>query len=120
MDGVTILQTIAHVPYIPLIIIGIMILGAAISILIVSWYIDDYSSILIPEILFWIFGIFYIGIGMSGYNTPTYKVTISDTVSYNEFTAKYDIVKTEGKILTVQLKDTVKENNKAKDSKEDE
>lgn len=49
----------------------------------------------------------------------TYKVTISDTVSYNEFTAKYDIVKTEGKIITVRLKDTVKENNKAKESKED-
>lgn len=120
MDGVTILQTIAHVPYIPLIIIGIIILGAAISILIVSWYIDDYSNILIPEILFWIFGIFCIGIGMSGYNTPAYKVTLSDTVSYNEFTAKYDIVKTEGKILTVRLKDTLKENNKTNESKEDE
>lgn len=120
MDGVTILQTIAHAPYIPLIIIGIIILGAAISMLIVAWYIDDYSGILIPEILFWIFGIFCIGIGVGNYNTHTYKVILSDTVSYNEFTAKYDIVKTEGKILTVRLKDTVKENNKAKESKENE
>lgn len=48
------------------------------------------------------------------------KVILSDTISYNEFTAKYDIVKTEGKILTVRLKDTTKENNKAKESKEDE
>lgn len=51
---------------------------------------------------------------MRNYNTPTYKVTISDTVSYNEFTANYNVVKTEGKILTVRLKDTSKENNKAK------
>lgn len=51
---------------------------------------------------------------------PTYKVALSGTVSYNEFTAKYDIVKTEGKILTVRLKDTSKENNKTNESKEDE
>ena len=65
-------------------------------------------------------GLMFIGFGMNGYNTPTYKVTLSDTVSYNEFTAKYDIVKTEGKILTIRLKDTTKENNKAKEYKKDE
>lgn len=123
MDGVTILQTIAHALHISLIVIGVIVLGiaiGAIGILITSWYIDNYSSIWISEILLWIFGIFCIRIGMSNYNTSTYKVTLSDTVNYNEFTAKYDIVKTEGKILTVRLKDTVKENNKAKESKEDE
>ena len=114
MDGVTILQTINNSPFIPLIVTGAIVLGAAIGILIVSWCFDDYSNILIPEILFWILGILCIGAGMRNYNTPTYKVTISDTVSYNEFTANYNVVKTEGKILTVRLKDTSKENNKAK------
>lgn len=51
MDGVTILQTINNSPFIPLIVIGAIVLGAAIGILIVSWCFDDYSNILIPEIL---------------------------------------------------------------------
>lgn len=38
----------------------------------------------------------------------------------NEFTAKNNVIQTEGKILTIRLKDTSTENNKAKDSKEDE
>lgn len=33
---------------------------------------------------------------------------------------KNNVIQTEGKILTIRLKDTSTENNKAKDSKEDE
>ena len=129
MDGVTILQTINNAPIVSFIILGVIMCVAMIILEFVSIYFfdsayaDDRSVlqvIFIPVFGFFIVGLMFIVAGMSGYNTPTYKVTISDTVSYNEFTAKYDIVKTEGKILTVQLKDTVKENNKAKDSKEDE
>lgn len=32
---------------------------------------------------------------------PQYKVTISDSVPYNEFTEKYNVLETEGKIYTV-------------------
>lgn len=32
---------------------------------------------------------------------PQYKVTISDSVSYNEFAEKYSVLETEGKIYTV-------------------
>lgn len=84
---------------------------------------DDRSileKIFIPVFLFFMIGLLFIGSGVDGYDSPTYKVTISDTVSYNEFTAKYDVIKTECKILTIRLKDDSKENNKIKESKEDE
>ena len=76
-----------------------------------SAYADDrlvLQLIFIYVFVFFIVGLLFIGSGVDGYDTPTYKVTLSDTVSYNEFTAKYDIVKTEGKILTVRFKDTTK------------
>jgi len=34
--------------------------------------------------------------------TPVYKVTIEDTVNFNEFTEKYDIIKQDGKIYTIK------------------
>ena len=34
-------------------------------------------------------------------NIPQYKVIISDSVSYNEFAEKYNVLKVEGKIYTV-------------------
>lgn len=33
---------------------------------------------------------------------PTYKVIIEDTVNFNEFTEKYDIIEQDGKIYTVK------------------
>ena len=129
MDGVTILQTINNAPIVSFIILGVIMCVVMIALWFVSIYFfdsayaDDRSVlqvIFIPVFGFFIVGLLFIRSGVYGYDTPTYKVTISDTVSYNEFTAKYDIVKTEGKIITVRLKDTVKENNKAKESKENE
>lgn len=129
MNGVTILQTINNAPIVSFIILGIMMCVAMIILGVVSIYFFDsaYADdrlalqlIFIPVFGFFIGGLIFIGSGVDGYDTPTYKVTLSDTVSYNEFTAKYDIVKTEGKILTIRLKDTTKENNKAKEFKENE
>ena len=129
MDGVTILQTINNAPIVSFIILGVIICVVMIAMGFVSLYFfdsvyaDDRSiarAIFIPIFGFFMVGLMFTGVGTSGYNTPTYKVTISDTVSYNEFTDKYDIVKTEGKIITVRLKDTVQENNKAKEYKENE
>lgn len=37
-----------------------------------------------------------------------YKITVDNTVSYNEFTAKYNIIETDGKIITVEEKDNGK------------
>lgn len=129
MDGVTILQTINNAPIVSLIILGVIMCVAMIVLWFVSLYFfdstyaDDRSileKIFIPVFLFFMIGLLFIGSGVDGYDSPTYKVTISDTVSYNEFTAKYDVIKTEGKILTIRLKDDSKENNKIKEYKEDE
>lgn len=37
-----------------------------------------------------------------------YKITVDNTISYNEFTAKYNIIETDGKIITVEEKDNGK------------
>lgn len=127
MNGVTILQTINNAPIVSFIIFGIIMCVAMIILGFVSIYFFDsaYADdrlvlqlIFIPVFGFFIVGLLFIVSGVDGYS-PTYKVTISDTVSYNEFTAKYNVIKTEGKILTIRLKDTTKENNKTKESKED-
>ena len=43
------------------------------------------------------------GIGIEKYadTVPTYKVTISDTVSLNEFYDRYEILEQDGKIFTI-------------------
>lgn len=37
--------------------------------------------------------------------TPTYKVTIDDSVSMNEFYDRYKVINTEGKIYSIQIKE---------------
>ena len=37
--------------------------------------------------------------------TPTYKVIIDDSVSMNEFYDKYEVINTEGKIYSIQIKE---------------
>lgn len=119
MDGVTILQTITYTPITHFIIFGAILCLAMMAVIVTAGDILTDGVVLVVFIAL-VLGVCLISIGVCGYDSPTYKVTISDTVSYNEFTAKYDIVKTEGKIITVRLKDTSTENNKTKESKEDE
>lgn len=56
--------------------------------------------------------IWFLGSRILAKHTPTgvyeYQVTISDEVELNAFLEKYDIIKQEGKIYTVVLKDTDK------------
>lgn len=41
-----------------------------------------------------------------GFNpTPTYKVIIDDSVSMNEFYDRYEVINTEGKIYSIQIKE---------------
>ena len=41
-----------------------------------------------------------------GFNpTPTYKVTIDDSVSMSEFYDRYEVINTEGKIYSIQIKE---------------
>lgn len=119
MDGVTILQTITYTPITYFIIFGAILCLAMIAVVVTCGdVLGDGVLLVVFTTLF--FGLGMISCGVCGYDSPVYKVTISDTVSYNEFTAKYDVIKTEGKILTIRLKDDSKENNKIKESKEDE
>ena len=37
--------------------------------------------------------------------TPTYKVTVDDSVSMNEFYDKYEVINVEGKIYSIQIKE---------------
>lgn len=119
MDGVTILQSIPDTPIIPFIIFGTILCLVTIALVVTAGDILTDGVVLVVFITL-VLGVYLISIGVCGYDSPTYKVTISDTVSYNEFTSKYNVVKTEGKILTIRLKDTSTENNKTKESKEDE
>lgn len=56
------------------------------------------------------FILYFIPIGKVSTGTYKYQVIISDEVKMNEFNAKYKIIKQEGKIYTVVLKED-KENN---------
>lgn len=120
MNGVTILHINNHTPILPLVAYGIII--CVTIILITSFFIFTNKYKQDTALKFYCLLLFTLGLGIflfGVYGHTTYKVTLSNTVSYNEFTAKYDVIKTEGKILTVQLKDTAKENNNAKEAKKD-
>ena len=43
--------------------------------------------------------------GLSDPTSTYYQVTIDDSVSYSEFTEKYEVIKQEGKIFTIEEKD---------------
>ena len=57
-----------------------------------------------------LFGVFiavmtFIVIDEGFHPTPTYKVTIDDSVSMNEFYDKYEVINTEGKIYSIQIRE---------------
>ena len=108
MDGVTILQTIKPTIDGSLVTYGIFgILFGCICL--IYGYIKNKSFD--SNNTFWgvylaVFGLIMVILGFIDfeYKSPTYKVIVSDTVSYNEFSSKYKVVKREGKIVTVRLK----------------
>ena len=113
MDGITILdigeyiETLHGVWSVGLILsfifgIFIIILG------IITFFAAEDFSPFCMGILSLFIGIVIVVISAQGYlnNGPTikipqYKVTISDSVPYNEFTEKYKVLEVEGKIYTV-------------------
>ena len=57
-----------------------------------------------------LFGVFlafltFIAIDEGFHPTPTYKVTVDDSVSMNEFYDRYEVINTEGKIYSIQIKE---------------
>lgn len=103
MDGVTILQTIPAVTnkeYIILIIAVwfLIILG---GVLLLKF------DALLAGFAFMAFALIVAAQGVHPH-PKQYKITVSDTVSYNKLTAKYNIIDTDGKIITVEEKDNGK------------
>lgn len=102
MNGVTILQTMPAVTnkeYI-IIIIAVLFLIILGGVLILKF------DALLTGVAFMAFALI---VAAQGHPHPKqYKITVDNTVSYNEFTAKYNIIETDGKIITVEEKDNGK------------
>ena len=103
MNGVTILQTMPAVTnkdYIIVIItvLFLIILGGVLLL--------KFDALLAGGVLM-VCGLILAAQGVQPH-PKQYKITVDNTVSYNEFTAKYNIIETDGKIITVEEKDNGK------------
>lgn len=103
MDGVTILQTIPAVTnkeYI-IVIITVLFLIVLGGVLLLKF--DALLAGVVPMALALI-------VAAQGVHPhpKQYKITVDNTVSYNKLTAKYNIIETDGKIITVEEKDNGK------------
>ena len=83
-------------------LVATIIIGIIVGILCQEGNIGFFGAIvtfIICALIFW-------GLGVGCYETGkyTYKVTIDDSVSMNEFLDKYEIIDQEGKIYTVKEK----------------
>lgn len=103
MNGVTILQTMPAVTnkeYI-IIIIAVLLLIILGGVLILKF------DTLLAGVAFMAFALIVAAQGVHPH-PKQYKIAVDNTVSYNEFTAKYNIIETDGKIITVEEKDNGK------------
>lgn len=67
------------------------------------------DSPLVGIAVFVIMGLFFgfiLGISVEKYadTVPTYKVTVNDTISINEFYERYEVLEQDGKIFTIKEK----------------
>ena len=98
MDGVTILQTIPAVTNKEYIIVIITVL-----------FLIVLGGVLLLKFDALLAGVALIVAAQGVHPHPKqYKITVDNTVSYNELTAKYNIIETDGKIITVEEKDNGK------------
>lgn len=103
MDGVTILQTIPAVTNKEYIIVIITVLFLIIlgGVLVLKF------EALLAGVALMACGLILSAQGVHPH-PKQYKITVDNTISYNEFTAKYNIIETDGKIITVEEKDNGK------------
>lgn len=120
MDGVTILNIITEnvsntAGLIVALVLSIVVtILSFIAIIVVSDKFSEFNSFIIPFIVTGIFGILFVIVSIFVLNTPQepqtlYEVTISDEVSFKDFTSKYEIIKQRGEIYIVKERQT---NNK--------
>lgn len=103
MDGVTILQTIPAVTnkeYI-IVIITVLFLIVLGGVLLLKF------DALLAGVVLMALALIVAAQGVHPH-PKQYKITVDNTVSYNELTAKYNIIETDGKIITVEGKDNGK------------
>ena len=103
MDGVTILQTIPAVTnkeYI-IVIITVLFLIVLGGVLLLKF------DALLAGVALMALALIVAAQGVHPH-PKQYKITVDNTVSYNELTAKYNIIETDGKIITVEEKDNGK------------
>lgn len=114
MDGVTILNTItenvsntAGLVVVLIFSIAVIILSF-IAIIAVSDKFSEFNGFVIPFVITGIAGILFVMVSILELNTPPqepqtlYEVTISDEVSFKDFTSKYKIIKQRGEIYVVK------------------
>ena len=114
MDGVTILNTITENVsntaglVVALILSIVVTILSFIAIIVVSDKFSEFDGFTIPFIVTGIFGILFVIVSILELNTPPqepqtlYEVTISDEVSFKDFTSKYEIIEQRGKIYIVK------------------
>lgn len=105
MDGVTVLQTIpALLPFVSYTDLSIALTVSLLLLIYCAWSMTRFSS---RDIYFklsmFLLAVCVVIIFVGCAKHPEqYKVTLSDSVSYNEFVARYEIIETEGNVLTVE------------------
>lgn len=111
MDGITIIEEITHHPHSIGNIIVVCLLLTAIAVLGIVVLLGNKAtttSVRIAQIIATVLVCLLIVciwvVEFSHYNQTTtrYKVTIDDTVSYNEFTSKYNVIKKDGNVYLVE------------------
>lgn len=113
MDGVTILNTITENVsntaglVVALILSIVVTILSFITIIVVSDKFSKFDGFIIPFIVTGIFGILFVIVLILELNHPQepqtlYEVTISDEVSFKDFTSKYEIIKQRGEIYIVK------------------
>lgn len=106
MNGVEILSTTALTSWYGW-TLGVAFFITVAACLIVSFSTKEIEPGIVAGIIaFLLCALFFAGSGVGEYETGehTYKVTIDDSVSMNEFLDKYEILDQEGKIYTIKEK----------------
>lgn len=114
MDGVTILNTITENVSNTAVLVAILIFSIVeiiisfIAIIAVSNKFSEFNGFVIAFVITGIAGILFVIVSILELNAPPqepqtlYEVTISDEVSFKDFTSKYEIIEQRGEIYVVK------------------
>ena len=105
MDGVTVLQTIPAVfPFVSKTELGVALTISLLLLVYCVWCMTRFSSIDIYfKLSMFLLAVCLVLVFVICVKHPEqYKVTLSDSVSYNEFVAHYEVIETDENILTVE------------------